>query len=119
MNRYACIAALAVFPLLCCYAQEDSINISGINLRLGMSKSSIIGKLVEYQFAKRYATESDLESWCRKKSPNPSLDCPDFVLFEKDRIVSIGRNIGDIQGAEAARVVGDFYYTLEKLQKPG
>jgi len=111
---------LILVSLLCCSAQPNAIQIGTTELRLGMAKSDVLTKLArEFELSGDGADNSS-EHWSIKSRDHSSNDwLIGSVEFLGQKLTSISKQLGDIDGQSAARTIGNLFRALQGLQKPG
>lgn len=88
-----------------CFAQDQSISISGVTLKIGMSQSAVVEKLME--FAKVEKVQNASRYWIRERNGDTQRVIGN-VLFENGRLVVAEKdwyNGYDAKGYETAELL--------------
>jgi hypothetical protein len=114
MTKYA--AALLFACSL--HAQTDSIHINGTELRVGMSKSDVLALLAERNDLAKVKGMDD--AWCvRAKEDHVQPACGNLIQFGRDKLSTVSRAMGSVNGEDAAVMMASLFSTLDGLEKSG
>jgi hypothetical protein len=117
---------LAFWPFLICFAQSGAVRFGNADVQLGMQKADVLRQVSEEYDVKdassvpkdRRIPQADMWSVFRKeqkKMGNPI----GFLQFIDDKVVVASKNLGDISGDEASRLIGELFRALQGVSLSG
>lgn len=98
-----------VVGLPSCNGQLNSIVLCEAELRIGMPKAQVIAELGKQCKVQEFP-HSDGKSWC----VSGRYACSNQVWFENGNLISVSKDMGDAEGADAAELVATFMSAVER-----
>ena len=100
-------------------AQEESIDLNGVSLKIGMNQSEALERLAESNTLEKFSGGTGRE-WCikAKSAPPDQTDCA-LVVFVDGKLSHVSRSVAWAHGDRTADLMIRLYTIIDEAERDG